>query len=321
MVSSTTDNIKTLLNNNHGVWAEITSVNSLLTTQSLSIPFYQRPYRWTERNVLQLLSDVYDSYKSGKKRYRIGSVILHYKEEDGQFKSLDIVDGQQRITTILLALECLYKYAQVASNNVLIHSMKYKDDGTLTIKSNYESIDNWITRKLTREESTTFQTYLGEKCEFVLIIVSKESEAFQMFDSQNGRGKALETYNLLKAYHIRAMELDSQEDKIKSDQGWEHATRYIDANNGSNRIQDLLKQIINQQLYKTRLWCRKENAEDFSTNHIDEFKGITLDKNHSIKYPFQNTLLLQYISRRYLDAVGFMDVIGIKNRMNYGDPS
>ena len=31
------------------------------------------------------------------------------------------------------------------------------------------------------------------------------NEAFQMFESQNGRGKELEAYNLLKAYHIRAM--------------------------------------------------------------------------------------------------------------------
>ena len=36
-----------------------------------------------------------------------------------------------------------------------------------------------------------------------------------MFDSQNGRGKELEAYNLLKAYHIRAMELNGQDEKIK----------------------------------------------------------------------------------------------------------
>lgn len=46
-----------------------------------------------------------------------------------------------------------------------------------------------------------------------MIVVKDRSEAFQMFDSQNGRGKELEAYNLLKAYHIRAMEQNSREEK------------------------------------------------------------------------------------------------------------
>lgn len=52
------------------------------------------------------------------------------------------------------------------------------------------------------------------ECEFVVIKVKELAEAFQMFESQNGRGKDLEAYNLLKAYHIRAMENDSQSEKL-----------------------------------------------------------------------------------------------------------
>ena len=52
-----------------------------------------------------------------------------------------------------------------------------------------------------------------------------------MFESQNGRGKELEAYNLLKAYHIRAMSYSSQEDKILCDKRWEDATMHISKNN------------------------------------------------------------------------------------------
>ena len=82
--------------------AEIKKVENILS-DNLSIPNYQRPYRWTERNVLQLLEDVKQSWKAGKNSYRIGSVILN-NEDNG---TLNIVDGQQRITTILLILKTL----------------------------------------------------------------------------------------------------------------------------------------------------------------------------------------------------------------------
>ena len=74
-----------------------TSVINLkeLLELDLNIPEYQRPYTWTEKNVVQLLDDVikFSKYQS---EYRIGTIILHKNEK------LDIVDGQQRIITSLL---------------------------------------------------------------------------------------------------------------------------------------------------------------------------------------------------------------------------
>ena len=63
---------------------------------NLNIPEYQRPYTWTEKNVVQLLDDVIKFAKYPE--YRIGTIILH-KDEN---KKLNIVDGQQRIITSLL---------------------------------------------------------------------------------------------------------------------------------------------------------------------------------------------------------------------------
>lgn len=41
--------------------------------------------------------------------------------------------------------------------------------------------------------------------EVVVLKVNEISEAFQLFDSQNTRGRALDPHDLLKAYHLRAM--------------------------------------------------------------------------------------------------------------------
>ena len=171
----------------------------------LIIPEYQRPYRWTEENVRQLLTDVHESWRLGKNSYRIGSIILHTENNH-----LNIVDGQQRLTTILLVLVAL-------GSNIgkeLRSKLKYNHiDSKLVISKNKSFIDKWIVENI-KNEKDDFCKYLTQYCEFVEIKVKDLSEAFQMFDSQNGRGKELEAYNLLKAYHIRAMEANTFAEKV-----------------------------------------------------------------------------------------------------------
>jgi len=59
----------------------------------LNIPVYQRPYRWSEKHVSQLIQDII--HHQDKSSYRLGTVVVHKKEG-----KLDIVDGQQRLLTI-----------------------------------------------------------------------------------------------------------------------------------------------------------------------------------------------------------------------------
>lgn len=72
----------------------------------LSIPIYQRPYKWTARNAIQLLDDIIDAKNNNKEKYRVGTLILHKSKDNGQY---DIVDGQQRIITFSLLLAALGK--------------------------------------------------------------------------------------------------------------------------------------------------------------------------------------------------------------------
>ncbi|RAX55279.1 hypothetical protein CCY99_00845 [Helicobacter sp. 16-1353] len=285
---------------------EIKKVNEVLKKSNLKIPPYQRPYRWDERNVYQLLDDIHTSWKEEKNSYRIGSVILHNNHNNNEDKySLDIVDGQQRLTTIIL----LNKAILDSSN---LPDLKYNHiDSHKHIKANFKFIKEWLENNIAKNEMEKYWDYINNDCEFVEIIVDDLNQAFQMFDSQNGRGKELEAYNLLKAYHIRAMEECSQDERILCDRSWEKA---IKNESGIN----ILKQLFNEQLYRSRKWSKRLEAGKFSKKNIDEFKGFNIDRNHPIQFPFQNPYLLQYLTTKIYDNT-LKEIISTQSRFKNGD--
>lgn len=63
------------------------------------IPIYQRNYAWGEAEITQLIQDIADYQKKDEsKPYYIGTLVV-YKRDDGIF---EIIDGQQRFTTLVL---------------------------------------------------------------------------------------------------------------------------------------------------------------------------------------------------------------------------
>lgn len=284
------------------VEAEVKKVEAVMS-QNLHIPEYQRPYRWENKQVIELLEDIYSSWKQVKSAYRIGSVILHNHKN-----KLDIVDGQQRISTLILIILQLSNKNDSCKH--LANTLQYKHtDSKNTIIQNSEHIKVWINQNIASEKNE-FLHYILKYCEFVEVKVTDHSEAFQMFDSQNSKGKSLEAYNLLKAYHIRAMEEDAQNVKIACDVQWENATRHTIK---ENQIKDILKQLFNEQLYRPRLWSRKEDAHKFSKKDLDEFKGKTILKNQLQSFPFQNKDILQAYLLNYLET-NCIELKGIKER-------
>lgn len=297
-----------IMESKKNIEAEIVSVKDLIEINNLAIPPYQRPYRWSTKNVRQLLEDILMSKNAGKKNYRIGSIILHDNVGNG---TLDLVDGQQRITTLYLL--------QNASRGELKNDLKYNHtDSFENIKSNHNFIKSWLKEYCNGQEDA-YWDYVCESCEFVKIVVTNLSEAFQMFDSQNGRGKELEPYNLLKAYHIRAMEQDSREEKIQCDQRWEATTQYDPTPKNENDPNiDVLKQLFAEQLYRSRIWSKYNEANEFSKKEIDEFKGFTIDKNHPAIFPYQNPQLLQYLTSKFYKNV-LSGTVATQNRFELGD--
>lgn len=85
---------------------ELKSINDILKYK-FYIPSYQRGYRWTALEVTDLLKDIWE-FKIGKRTndefYPLQPVIV--KERDGVW---ELIDGQQRLTTIFIILTVLQK--------------------------------------------------------------------------------------------------------------------------------------------------------------------------------------------------------------------
>lgn len=76
------------------------TISQILTEQiRYEIPAYQRPYSWEKGNVEQLLDDVWEAYEANDAEYFIGSLITIEREKGRLY---DVVDGQQRLTTLNL---------------------------------------------------------------------------------------------------------------------------------------------------------------------------------------------------------------------------
>ena len=76
-------------------------INDLLG-ESFFIPAYQRGYRWTARQVTELLDDLLEFYHKEKRTgefYCLQPIVVRLEKDQ---KRWELVDGQQRITTLFI---------------------------------------------------------------------------------------------------------------------------------------------------------------------------------------------------------------------------
>lgn len=84
------------------------------------IPLYQRNYSWQRAQCLRLYNDILDVKRKNRKTYFIGSIVSRLADETGDV--LQIIDGQQRITTISILLLALL---DVNKRGILTSSKEY----------------------------------------------------------------------------------------------------------------------------------------------------------------------------------------------------
>lgn len=95
--------LKAWIRNIYNVCSDENENNTNNQKLNINIPFYQRPYRWGEKNINYLFQD-YNNFKKEKdekSEYFTGSVVAVKKEKNNKV-FYDMVDGQQRMTTIFL---------------------------------------------------------------------------------------------------------------------------------------------------------------------------------------------------------------------------
>ncbi|CAG37104.1 DUF262 domain-containing protein [Desulfotalea psychrophila] len=230
-----------------------------ITDINLVIPNYQRPYKWTAKNAIQLLDDIIDAKNENKETYRVGTLILHQEEES----IYNIVDGQQRTITFTLLLKAL----GADSISFLEQPLANNPHNTRNIANNFRTLERRTNNIIDDKDSKELLDYIKNNCELIVIITENISDAFQFFDSQNARGKKLYPHDLLKAYHLREMnDLDVAETE-KVVKGWE------DLN------QKELSALFSDYLYRVKEWIKGNKAWGLTEHNIYQFKGITRQDN------------------------------------------
>lgn len=163
----------------------------------LTIPEYQRPYVWSEKQINRLLNDLieYQAIKEDiKPMYYLGSIILH--QDDNQLK---IIDGQQRLTTALL----LQKIAHPQKQSGISYSSEKSIRNIQHNLSYLKSIQNKDIFDF--RDSSVLEDVDFNAINVTLIVTDTEDLAYTFFETQNTGGVRLDGSDILKAHHLRAI--------------------------------------------------------------------------------------------------------------------
>lgn len=193
----------------------------------LDIPFFQRSYVWGEEEWERFLSDMYYICESDQE-YFLGSVIL--KEESERIKNKIVIDGQQRLTTLVLFFKVLSLLN--GDNNRFDNMFKTLDNNKSIIRHNkndrkvFELIlnlgllqeigdpKNQIEKcfnyfKDNIESDRLNISTLSKRITFVGIDLDFHEDEQQIFDTINSLGVRLTTAELLKNIFFKTNEIEA----------------------------------------------------------------------------------------------------------------
>ena len=186
------------------------------------IPRYQRAYAWEEKEIEQLIDDICDD-NDPKRDYYIGSLIVARRKADDGVE-YEVIDGQQRLTTIYLLLQCLldegyFSRGEVSVGEALSFDCRSKSNCTLAYicgdarksEGKEELLDqsillavDIIKKKLAREfgDRVEDQKKFVDRLKYVVLYrieVPEHTDLNRYFEIMNTRGEQLEQHDILKA--------------------------------------------------------------------------------------------------------------------------
>lgn len=196
------------------------SIENLVKSGEYIVPIYQRNYAWSEKEINQLIDDIYDYCNANKNNYYYIGTLVVYKKGD----AYEVIDGQQRLTTLYILISVLKNKFQKTINSMQF-SLKFesreksqkalqeifeseispKDDLTISIMNAYEIIEKRF-NKLTNEKILEdFFDYLKEKVQILRVEVPKDTDLNHYFEIMNNRGEQLEKHEILKSRMLNVL--------------------------------------------------------------------------------------------------------------------
>ncbi|RVZ31897.1 DUF262 domain-containing protein [Helicobacter pylori] len=213
-----------------------------LTGTIFSIPVYQRNYTWEEENCEKLLQDIV-GISQNKKTHFMGSItyILHLIDDEKSLRQLQefvIIDGQQRITTIMLLLKAIetkipneeikkeidgllnlsgqkLRLKPIKSNkeafDLVMQNRSHEIQGVSHIRNNYKfftkELDNYISKGYRIEE--IYGAFLRLKIVAIGLELG-EDDPQVVFESINATGVQLKGLDLIRNYLMMGENSDNQ---------------------------------------------------------------------------------------------------------------
>lgn len=176
------------------------------------VPSYQRGYRWSETEVVRLLDDIYST--EGKRSYCLQPVVVR-KNGD----KYELIDGQQRLTTIYL----IYQYMHKEDSNIdgpkftLSYDTRDKSEDFLKLidasrkEENidfwflcaaYESIKKWFLARDKKSALTNVNMYFDKIVKIIWYEVDESEDAIGLFTRLNIGKIPLTNAELVKAMFL-----------------------------------------------------------------------------------------------------------------------
>jgi hypothetical protein len=191
-----------------------------------TVPVYQRNYAWRAEQIEQLIGDIYDALSEGDDGYFLGNLIV--TKRPGKVTDYEVIDGQQRLTTLFLLLtilandgdspnspqrdrlryesrpratEALRRVTTEASPHVasIAENATNEDTG---IHEGYNVIRQFLNQHphlRDVEARGEFADYLRRKVTLVRAALPPETDLNRYFEIMNTRGQQLQQVDIVKA--------------------------------------------------------------------------------------------------------------------------
>lgn len=251
--------------------AETLPVGQILSEKIfLRVPDYQRPFSWDPDNFEDLINDLVGA--DFDQQYFLGTTVLHYKEKDQIY---DIVDGQQRITSLIILMACLRDLVddgKIKSNlqKKIMQEENFVDGipqkirlevrdssifNDLVVVQDGTSIDHAVSKlsephwryiqaasifrgaleSFTQEKLQNFIQFVSQKCILIKLSTYSFADAFRLFSIVNDRGKQLRRIDILKAQNLGPEYIQSDSVRAQLAHRWQQYENEL----GSDRFESV----------------------------------------------------------------------------------
>ena len=155
------------------------------------IPVYQRIYSWEIEECKRLWFDIVDMQKKNKNGHFVGSIVsITENDSPSDMSKFTIIDGQQRITTLMLLLLALRDYAFI-----------YREEKSI----NWKKINNSFLKNLDEDDDSQYKLLLTETDKDILISLIEKRPI-----DENLNSRLISNYNYFFS-NIKNMDLSLQD--------------------------------------------------------------------------------------------------------------